>query len=83
MVTFSSDCITMHHHYSTGVSQMPARKASPTSTAARLTVTLKSAHREELNRIAAETDRSLAWLVRDALRQYLDRARGTKQGPAN
>jgi predicted transcriptional regulator len=52
---------------------MPARKV--TSSPDRLTVTLDATEREELERLSRQTDRSLAWHVRDALRQYLARAR--------
>jgi predicted transcriptional regulator len=58
------------------VASMSARKATPNS-ADRLTVTLDAADRAELEKLAAETDRSLAWIVREAVRQYLDRARDT------
>ncbi len=53
---------------------MPARRVTPNS-ADRLTVTLDAADRSELERLAAETDRSLAWFVREALRQYLSETR--------
>jgi len=49
---------------------MPARKVTPNS-ADRLTVTLDSEDRRTLNKLAAETDRSLAWIVREAIKQYL------------
>ena len=52
---------------------MPARKA--TSNPERLTVTLDAIEREELGRLSRKTDRSLAWHVREALREYLTRAR--------
>lgn len=57
---------------------MPARKVTPNS-ADRLSVTLDVADRAELDRLAAETDRSLAWIVRDALRQYLEKFRNSKR----
>ena len=53
---------------------MPARKIAPNPTD-RLTVTLDAADRAELERLSRETDRSLAWIVREALRQYLSKAR--------
>jgi Ribbon-helix-helix protein, copG family len=53
---------------------MPARKVSPNSPD-RLTVTLDADDRAELDRLSAESDRSLAWIVREAIRQYLSRAR--------
>lgn len=52
---------------------MPARKM--TSNPERLTVTLDATEREELERLSRRTDRSLAWHVREALRQYLARMR--------
>lgn len=52
---------------------MPARKT--TSNPERLTVTLDATEREELERLSRQTDRSLAWHVREALREYLTRAR--------
>lgn len=52
---------------------MPARKM--TSNPERLTVTLDAAERQELERLSRQTDRSLAWHVREALRQYLARTR--------
>lgn len=53
---------------------MPARKVTPNS-ANRLTVTLDSEDRQALDRLAAHTDRSLAWIVREALQQYLAKQR--------
>ncbi|WP_158817882.1 ribbon-helix-helix protein, CopG family [Methylocapsa sp. S129] len=53
---------------------MPARKATP-NIADRLTVTLDATDRAELAKLSAATDRSLAWIVREAVRQYLARAR--------
>jgi predicted transcriptional regulator len=53
---------------------MPARKMTPNPTD-RLTVTLDAASRAELERLSLKTDRSLAWIVREALRQYLSKAR--------
>lgn len=52
---------------------MPARKV--TSNPERLTVTLDAFEREELARLSQQTDRSLAWHVREALHQYLTRTR--------
>lgn len=49
---------------------MPARKVTNNS-ADRLSVTLDEADRKELDRLATETDRSLAWHVRAAVREYL------------
>jgi len=57
---------------------MPARKVTSNS-ADRLTVTLDAADRAELDRLAAETDRSLAWIVREALRQYLEKVRDSQR----
>lgn len=58
---------------------MPARKVTSNS-ADRLTVTLDAEDRAELERLAAKTDRSLAWIVREAVRQYLKTIRGTQRG---
>jgi predicted transcriptional regulator len=52
---------------------VPARKIA--SSPDRLTVTLDATEREQLERLSRDTDRSLAWHVREALRQYLPRAR--------
>jgi predicted transcriptional regulator len=49
---------------------MPARRVTENS-ANRLTITLDEADRQELNRLSNERDRSLAWIVRDAIRDYL------------
>lgn len=59
---------------------MPARKVT-SSSADRLTITLDAADRAALDKLSAETDRSLAWIVRDAVRQYLYGAR--KPGKEN
>ncbi len=56
------------------VAQMPARKVT-VNAADRLTVTLDAADRAELERLSTETDRSLAWFVREALRDYLAKTR--------
>ena len=53
---------------------MPARKVT-TNAADRLTITLDAADRAELNRLSAKSDRSLAWFVREALREYLAKSR--------
>ena len=53
---------------------MTARKVTGNASD-RLTVTLDGADRAELERLAKETDRSLAWIVRDAIRHYLAQAR--------
>jgi hypothetical protein len=60
---------------------MPARRVT-TNSADRLTVTLDAADRAELERLATETDRSVAWFVRDALRKYLADARKSRQTKA-
>lgn len=52
---------------------MPARKT--TSNPERLTVTLDATERQGLERLSRQTDRSLAWHVREALREYLARTR--------
>ena len=54
---------------------MPARKVTPNS-ADRLTITLDSEDRQALDRLSAKTDRSLAWIVREALHRYLAEHRG-------
>jgi predicted transcriptional regulator len=48
---------------------MPARKTTPNPE--RLTISLDASERDKLEQLAQETDRSLAWHVREALRQYL------------
>ena len=53
---------------------MPARKVTPNS-ANRLTITLDSEDRQILDQLAKQSDRSLAWIVREALQQYLAKAR--------
>ena len=58
---------------------MPARKATPNN-ADRLTVTLDAADRAELERLSNEIDRSLAWIVREAIKQYLARNRDAARG---
>jgi predicted transcriptional regulator len=45
-------------------------------------VTLDAADRKELDKLSAETDRSLAWIVREAVRQYLLRARDSGRDKA-
>ena len=57
---------------------MPAQKM--TSNPTRLTVTLDAAARAQLKRLSTETDRSLAWHMREALRQYLFRAQEAESG---
>lgn len=58
---------------------MAARKVTPNQ-ADRLTVTLDAGDREELEKLSASSDRSLAWIVREAIREYLKRRR---QGGGN
>jgi predicted transcriptional regulator len=53
---------------------MPARKVTPNS-ANRLTITLDSEDRHALDRLAKQSDRSLAWIVREAVQDYLAKAR--------
>lgn len=60
---------------------MPARKVTPNS-ADRLTVTLDADDRAALEELSAKTDRSLAWIVREAIRQYLSRARDAARAKA-
>jgi hypothetical protein len=57
---------------------MPARRVTENS-ADRLTVTLDAADRRELEALSVEADRSLAWIVREAVRQYLAHAREVRQ----
>ncbi len=59
---------------------MPARRVSEFPTD-RLTVTLNGADRAELERVSRETDRSLAWHIREAVRAYLS-ARAPRQEKA-
>ncbi len=61
---------------------MPTRKMIPNPTD-RLTISLDAADRAELEKLSRETDRSLAWIVRDALRQYLAKAREKNKDKAN
>lgn len=49
---------------------MAARKIT-TASSDRLTITLDADDRAKLTRISEKSDRSLAWLVRDAIKQYL------------
>lgn len=52
---------------------MPARRVTPNS-ADRLTITLDGEDRAALEGLAAASDRSLAWIVREAIREYLAKA---------
>jgi predicted transcriptional regulator len=45
-------------------------------------VTLDAADRAVLERLSVEIDRSLAWIVREAIRQYLARVRDPAAGKA-
>ncbi len=58
---------------------MPARKAT-TNDPARLTVTLDSADKIALKSLSKDGDRSLAWHVREAIRQYLAGIRAGANG---
>jgi hypothetical protein len=60
----------IHHLIIDGDWFMPARRVSEFP-ADRLTVTLDAADRAELEQISRETDRSLAWHIREAVRAYL------------
>ena len=51
---------------------MPARKVTENN-ADRLTVVLDAADKAALSQLARESDRSLAWVVRDAVREYLSK----------
>jgi predicted transcriptional regulator len=55
---------------------MPARKGTSNG-ADRLTITLDSEDRKALQELSVQMDRSLAWIVRDAVRQYLASPRDT------
>jgi len=61
---------------------MPARKVTANS-ADRLTITLDSEDRLALDQLAKETDRSLAWIVRAALHEYLSNHRARAGGKGN
>ena len=51
-----------------------SKKASEqTSNTTRISVTIPAAHYAELERIAKEKRVSVAWVVRDAIRDYLSR----------
>lgn len=50
---------------------MPAKKVTK-GEAERLTVTLDAKDRASLQRVADRLDRSLAWVVRTALQDYLE-----------
>jgi predicted transcriptional regulator len=63
-------------HNDAEVVRMPARKT--TSSPERLTVTIDVSERDELERLSQQTDRSLAWHMREALRQYLAHVRGQR-----
>lgn len=60
---------------------MPARKVTKNASD-RLTVTLDAADRAALARLASETDRSLAWIVREAIRGYLAKHAGASRAKA-
>lgn len=49
---------------------MAGRKVT-TNSADRLTITLDATDRAGLSRLAEQSDRSLAWVVREAIREYL------------
>jgi predicted DNA-binding protein len=58
---------------------MVARKVT-TNKAVPLTVTLDEADRAELDRLSKETDRSLAYMVREAVSDYLRKMRRPSGG---
>jgi len=68
----------MHHLESDAILKMPARKIS-SNDSGRLTVTLDAADKAELDRLSKEADRSLAWVVREAIRQFIEKARSTRR----
>lgn len=72
-IAFDSRLITLHHDDARRIG-LAARKITPTGTD-RLTVTLDASDRAELERLSDATDRSLAWIVREALREYLEKSR--------
>ena len=49
----------------------------------RLTVTLGTADRAELERLAHKEDRSLGWMVREAIRQYIAKSRERSSSAGN
>ena len=58
---------------------MPPRRITANAVE-RLTVALDAAEKAELERLAKEADRSLAWVVREAVREYLEKARKPGRG---
>jgi Ribbon-helix-helix protein, copG family len=72
LMHYSSCCIIFR-------STMPARKATANDPA-RLTVTLDSADKIALESLSKDGDRSLAWHVREAIRQYLAGIRAGANG---
>jgi len=60
---------------------MAARKVT-TNKAVPLTITLDEADRAELDRLSKASDRSLAHLGREAIREYLQRLRVGTSGPS-
>lgn len=55
---------------------MPTRKLTPNATD-RITVTVDATDRAALDQLSKEADRSLAWLIREAISQYLAKRRRT------
>lgn len=53
---------------------MASRQAEADTKQTRLSVSLPAGDYEHLNRLAKRKRVSLAWIVRDAVRQYLDAA---------
>ena len=58
---------------------MPARKVTENESG-RISVTLDIEDRVALERLAKKSDRSLAWMVRDAIKVYLASRRETDGG---
>ena len=58
---------------------MVARKVT-TNSADRVTVTLDAEDKAQLEQLSKATERSIAWFVRDAVRQYLKGRNGGAAG---
>jgi len=69
----------MNHNASIGGTDMPSTRSIENSPE-RLTISLGATERAELDRLAAESERSLAWIGRQAIREYLSRNRRDDNG---